>query len=89
MTGPRLLQLGDFQVFVSAHYSGEDLVMKFGADEPWKKVFGPVFVYLNSLPAEGDPISLWEDAKQQVDLVIFFTKQLQAILTMIFFFYYY
>ncbi|KAK4742106.1 hypothetical protein SAY87_000107 [Trapa incisa] len=52
-------------VFVSAHYSGEDLVMKFGPGEAWKKVFGPVFVYLNSLPPEGDPISLWDDAKQQ------------------------
>ncbi|KAK4747513.1 hypothetical protein SAY87_014099 [Trapa incisa] len=55
-------------VFVSAHYSGEDLVMEFGPDEAWKKVFGPVFVYLNSLPPEGDPISLWEDAKQQFKL---------------------
>ncbi|XP_031390111.1 uncharacterized protein LOC116202656 isoform X2 [Punica granatum] len=52
-------------VFLSAHYSGEDLVMKFGPDEPWKKVFGPVFVYLNSLMGDGDPTSLWEDAKQQ------------------------
>lgn len=60
-------------------------MMKFGLDEPWKKVFGPVFVFLNSLPAEEDPISLWEDAKQQVTPVSYFTKQLQVIFTMHFY----
>ncbi|KAI4321449.1 hypothetical protein MLD38_034829 [Melastoma candidum] len=52
-------------VFTSAHYGGEDLIMKFAANEQWKKVFGPVFVYINSLAGEGDPMSLWEDAKKQ------------------------
>ncbi|GAV85401.1 Rhamnogal_lyase domain-containing protein [Cephalotus follicularis] len=56
-------------MFLSAHYSGEDLVPKFNAGEAWKKVFGPVFIYLNSAPEEDDidvPRSLWEDAKEQM-----------------------
>ena len=39
---------------------------KFGPDEPWKKVFGPVFIYVNSVFGDGDPFWLWEDAKEQV-----------------------
>lgn len=43
------------------------MVLKFGPNEPWKKVFGPVFFYLNGLPDGDDPlIPLWENAKQQV-----------------------
>ncbi|KAI3460079.1 hypothetical protein Pfo_016742 [Paulownia fortunei] len=53
-------------MFVSAHYGGEDVVLKFGEGEPWKKVFGPVFVYLNSALQGANPLSLWEDAKEQV-----------------------
>ncbi|KAF5455954.1 hypothetical protein F2P56_025477, partial [Juglans regia] len=52
-------------IFHSVHYSGEDLVLKFGPNEPWKKVFGPVFIFLNSLTDGDDPLLLWEDAKQQ------------------------
>lgn len=55
-----------FQIFLSAHYAGQDLVPKFRAGEPWKKVFGPVFLYLNSTSAGDDPFWLWEDAKIQV-----------------------
>lgn len=42
--------------------------MKFGQNETWKKVYGPVFTYVNSLSdEEGDPLQLlWEDAKDQV-----------------------
>ncbi|KAK8505130.1 hypothetical protein V6N13_025996 [Hibiscus sabdariffa] len=51
----------------SVHYSGEELLLKFGTNEPWKKVFGPIFIYLNSLSdPEDDPRSLWEDAKEQM-----------------------
>ncbi|KAL8487815.1 hypothetical protein ACS0TY_024217 [Phlomoides rotata] len=50
-------------MFVSAHYGGEDLVVKFGEGEAWKKVFGPVFIYINS--TQSDPLSLWGDAKHQ------------------------
>ncbi|VVA92526.1 unnamed protein product [Arabis nemorensis] len=54
-------------MFLSAHYAGEDMVMKVKAGESWKKVFGPVFTYLNSLPDEiSDPLSLWQDAKNQM-----------------------
>ncbi|XP_043713605.1 probable rhamnogalacturonate lyase B [Telopea speciosissima] len=54
-------------MFLSAHYSGEDLVPKFQNDEQWKKVFGPVFIYLNTvLDGEADPYSLWDDAKSQM-----------------------
>ncbi|GFP84101.1 rhamnogalacturonate lyase [Phtheirospermum japonicum] len=53
-------------VFLSAHYTGDDLVPKFGEGEPWKKVFGPVFVYLNSVMDGDDPLTLWDDAKRQM-----------------------
>uniref|UniRef100_A0A2N9FZK0 rhamnogalacturonan endolyase n=1 Tax=Fagus sylvatica TaxID=28930 RepID=A0A2N9FZK0_FAGSY len=53
-------------VFLSAHYSGEDLVPKFEAGEQWKKVFGPVFMYVNSAYDGSDPLELWEDAKTQM-----------------------
>ncbi|KAA3476601.1 rhamnogalacturonate lyase B-like [Gossypium australe] len=53
-------------VFLSAHYTGEDLVPKFSAGEAWKKVFGPVFIYLNCTMDGDEPLSLWEDAKQQL-----------------------
>ncbi|KAL7085417.1 hypothetical protein ACP275_14G280900 [Erythranthe tilingii] len=53
-------------MFVSAHYGGEDVVLKFGEGESWKKVFGPVFFYLNSGAQDDDiTLSLWEDAKRQ------------------------
>ncbi|KAL6012682.1 hypothetical protein ACLOJK_003171 [Asimina triloba] len=52
-------------VFMSAHYAGDDLVPKFINGEPWKKVFGPVFVYVNSGWLGTDPFELWEDAKIQ------------------------
>jgi rhamnogalacturonan endolyase len=54
------------QMFMSTHYSGKDLEMKFEDREPWKKVFGPIFVYLNSVSSKNDSQKLWEDAKNQV-----------------------
>ncbi|KAL7617893.1 hypothetical protein Lser_V15G00032 [Lactuca serriola] len=53
-------------VFVGAHYAGDDLVPKFGQGEAWKKVFGPVFIYLNSVMDGDDPLTLWDDAKTQM-----------------------
>jgi hypothetical protein len=50
----------------AAHYAGQELVPKFKAGEPWKKVFGPVFIYHNSAPIGDDPFWLWEDAKIQM-----------------------
>ncbi|KAL2893052.1 Rhamnogalacturonate lyase [Bienertia sinuspersici] len=52
-------------VFYSAHYAGDPLVPKFDDGEPWKRVFGPVFIYCNSCPKDIDFRSLWEDAKHQ------------------------
>ncbi|XP_026657969.2 probable rhamnogalacturonate lyase B [Phoenix dactylifera] len=51
-------------MFVSSHYSGE--VLKFRYGEYWKKVFGPVFVYLNSASDGKNPKALWQDAKMQM-----------------------
>ncbi|KAJ0966751.1 hypothetical protein J5N97_023668 [Dioscorea zingiberensis] len=53
-------------MFGSAHYSGEDLVPKFRDGEYWKKVFGPVFIYLNSSLSPTDYTLLWEDANVQM-----------------------
>ncbi|KAK9097004.1 hypothetical protein Sjap_022501 [Stephania japonica] len=53
-------------IFLSTHYAGEDLIPKLGDQEAWKKVFGPVFIYVNSAMTEEDPLSLWEDAKAQM-----------------------
>ncbi|XP_004288872.1 PREDICTED: rhamnogalacturonate lyase B-like [Fragaria vesca subsp. vesca] len=56
-------------IFHSTHYSGEELILQFGTNEPWKKVLGPVFFYLNSLVnGTTNPIQrLWEDAKQEMN----------------------
>ncbi|CAH9083492.1 unnamed protein product [Cuscuta europaea] len=54
--------------FVSRHYAGEDLDVNFQDGNPWKKVLGPVFLYLNSdTAAESDPSILWQDAKRRMD----------------------
>ncbi|KAM6570128.1 hypothetical protein CsatB_018113 [Cannabis sativa] len=53
-------------VFLSAHYTGDDLVPKYDEGEQWKKVFGPVFIYVNSLFDGNDRLQLWEDAKIQL-----------------------
>lgn len=53
-------------VFLSGHYTGDDLTPKIGQGEPWKKVFGPVFIYLNHAMPGYDPLMLWEDAKRQM-----------------------
>ncbi|XP_057497206.1 rhamnogalacturonate lyase B-like isoform X1 [Actinidia eriantha] len=52
-------------VFFSNHYAGT-VALEFEEGEPWKKVFGPIFIYLNSAPSDEDPKSLWKDAKQQM-----------------------
>ncbi|XP_052188166.1 probable rhamnogalacturonate lyase B [Diospyros lotus] len=57
-------------MFVSAHYGGEDLALRFEAGEPWKKVFGPVFIYLNTLQEETNPFWLWQDAKEQMKIEV-------------------
>ncbi|CAJ1973980.1 unnamed protein product [Sphenostylis stenocarpa] len=52
-------------MFLSSHYAGQDLVPKIRGGESWKKVFGPVYIYLNSAAVGDDPLWLWEDAKIQ------------------------
>ncbi|KAL0697532.1 hypothetical protein Bca4012_053654 [Brassica carinata] len=52
-------------IFHSTHYVGAELIMSFEEGEAWKKVFGPVFIYLNSFPKEVDPLLLWHQAKNQ------------------------
>ena len=53
-------------MFLSSHYAGDDLTPNFAQGEAWKKVFGPVFIYLNSVMPGEDPVTLWDDAKIQV-----------------------
>ncbi|KAK4707682.1 hypothetical protein R3W88_028607 [Solanum pinnatisectum] len=61
--GPTVLS-----IFVSTHYAGEDLAIKFEQGEAWKKVIGPVFVYLNSnAAAKANPSILWNDAKKRMN----------------------
>ncbi|XP_026432925.1 rhamnogalacturonate lyase B-like isoform X2 [Papaver somniferum] len=58
-------------MFVSSHYAGEALELRFEEGEPWKKVFGPVLIYLNSAVSLDGKLNnpyqeLWEDAKHQM-----------------------
>ncbi|KAF7138573.1 hypothetical protein RHSIM_Rhsim07G0213900 [Rhododendron simsii] len=55
-------------MFVSAHYGGEDLSLQFESGEPWKKVFGPVFIYVNSVSDGNEALSLWDNAKEQMEV---------------------
>ncbi|KAK4781046.1 hypothetical protein SAY87_017152 [Trapa incisa] len=59
--GPTALNM-----FISAHYAGREIVMGFADGEPWKKVFGPFLVYLNSNPPQGLYSELWQDASRQL-----------------------
>lgn len=54
------------QMFVSTHYAGKEVGMTFEDGEAWKKVFGPVFIHLNSAPSSNEYLTLWENAKEQV-----------------------
>jgi rhamnogalacturonan endolyase len=53
-------------MFHSAHYAGIELCPSFEEGEAWKKVFGPVLIYLNSAPTGTPYPALWQDAKSQV-----------------------
>ncbi|KAK8606949.1 hypothetical protein V6N13_052701 [Hibiscus sabdariffa] len=62
--GPTALSM-----FTSTHYTGMEMDVLFKTGEPWKKVFGPVFIYLNSAasdPNHGYRNTLWNDAKRQL-----------------------
>ncbi|KAK6125848.1 hypothetical protein DH2020_040416 [Rehmannia glutinosa] len=55
-------------MFFSTHYTGQPLIIEFRNGEPWKKVFGPVFIYVNSVLDGEDPLTLWADAKEQMSI---------------------
>ncbi|GAV73071.1 Rhamnogal_lyase domain-containing protein [Cephalotus follicularis] len=59
-------------MFTSTHYAGKEIDTKYRNGEPWKKVFGPVFIYLNSISAqeEEEIPTLWDDAKEQMLLQV-------------------
>ncbi|KAL3845377.1 hypothetical protein ACJIZ3_002780 [Penstemon smallii] len=59
-------------IFHTSHYAGEDLLLKFQPGEIWKKVLGPVFIYLNSVPEGDNALSLWNNAKEEME------KQVQS-----------
>lgn len=69
LTKIKLIDEIKLQMFASTHYAGKETGMKFKEGEAWKKVFGPVSIYLNSLSSRADstlPLPLWDNAKQQV-----------------------
>ncbi|KAG6403295.1 hypothetical protein SASPL_135512 [Salvia splendens] len=52
------------EIFFSAHYAGGDFGVRLRNGERWKKVFGLVFMYLNS-DSTNNPNAIWADAKSQ------------------------
>ncbi|OMP01659.1 hypothetical protein COLO4_11702 [Corchorus olitorius] len=61
--GPTLLSMFD-----STHYAGLDMDTYYEQGKHWKKVLGPVFIYLNSNSNKDSDVrkALWEDAKRQL-----------------------
>ncbi|CAI8595524.1 unnamed protein product [Vicia faba] len=53
-------------MFVSTHYAGKQVAIEFKEGEDYKKVFGPIFIYLNSASSNDQFKSLWSDAKQKL-----------------------
>ncbi|XP_072976467.1 uncharacterized protein [Typha angustifolia] len=50
-------------MFLGDHYIGNEMHIRLKDGEYWKKVYGPVFIYLNSAAVERDA---WQDAKAQM-----------------------
>ncbi|KAJ8762543.1 hypothetical protein K2173_007982 [Erythroxylum novogranatense] len=67
--GPTCLTLSP-KVLHSTHYEGAASIIRIEANEPWKKVYGPVFTYLNSASNGPIPASLWDDAKKQAQIEV-------------------
>ncbi|XP_059629775.1 probable rhamnogalacturonate lyase B [Cornus florida] len=57
-------------IFITSHYAGEDLVVKLGHGEVWKKVLGPVFIHLNSVLDRNNALLLWKNAKEQMNIEV-------------------
>ncbi|KAI5648048.1 hypothetical protein M9H77_34053 [Catharanthus roseus] len=57
-------------MFYSRHYAGDTLTgLEFKEGEAWKKVLGPVFIYINSDSGSEEPhAALWIDAKKQMEI---------------------
>ncbi|KAM6570028.1 hypothetical protein CsatB_018013 [Cannabis sativa] len=56
------------EVFLSCHYVGKDLMVKLEKGETWKKVYGPISIFLNSASNNPNPeSSLWNHAKAQAE----------------------
>ncbi|CAJ1931234.1 unnamed protein product [Sphenostylis stenocarpa] len=53
-------------MFTSTHYGGKKVIISFDEGETYKKVFGPIFVYLNSAPSQTQFKSLWSDAVEKL-----------------------
>jgi len=60
-------------MFTSTHYAGKKAITAFDEGETYTKVFGPIFVYLNSVPTKTQFKSLWSDAVTQVLILTFNT----------------
>ncbi|KAK1576099.1 hypothetical protein Q3G72_010941 [Acer saccharum] len=60
--GPIVLNM-----FTSTHYGGKEINTKFRNGEAWKKVLGPSLVYLNSASSKDKTLTLWTDAKTQME----------------------
>ncbi|KAI4388108.1 hypothetical protein MLD38_000469 [Melastoma candidum] len=56
-------------IFMSSHYGGREVDAKFQDGESWKKVFGPLMIYVNSASSSDENVYdlLWEDAKRQME----------------------
>ncbi|KAK1278800.1 hypothetical protein QJS04_geneDACA023550 [Acorus gramineus] len=53
------------EMFHGTHYIGDDIVASFANGEAWRKVYGPVFAYLNSTRSVNNAYDLWLDAKEK------------------------
>ncbi|KAK1579022.1 hypothetical protein Q3G72_034972 [Acer saccharum] len=60
--GPIVLNM-----FTSVHYGGKEINTEFRNGEAWKKVLGPSLVYLNSASSKDKTLTLWTDAKTQME----------------------
>ncbi|KAF2283862.1 hypothetical protein GH714_016606 [Hevea brasiliensis] len=58
--GPTVLNM-----FTSTHYTGKDLNTQYRNGKPWKKVFGPVYAFLNSISTDEDPMLLGKTLKNR------------------------
>nr|CAD1817348.1 unnamed protein product [Ananas comosus var. bracteatus] len=56
-------------IFLSDHYTGRSAHFRLEDGEHWKKVLGPIFIYLNSAANQRDvALHLWENAKAQMQI---------------------